>query len=306
MRYMFLACMAGILSLCVNIYADDIHITPNKLVLQKTYNVTHDKVYSRDMFPSIEKNFLVTTIPLDRFSVFEKCIDIKSIFLQLGYEMAPCESEMVEFRFISTMDGDMVDFVKKMYVQHYGDKLEISTLSIRPLGTMPTDYTLIDYELSSGLKKNSGTFAMKYRSNNSPQVKKLTFMYEINGTLKVLKSTQNIATNDTISAQNTRVERIKFERVGADYMSESELNKSGAKSYIRADMAITKDKIKPRVVVKKGDRIRVSNFEGGVSMEVVLVARQSGAQNDIINAQNPSSGKILRVKIIDAGKAEMI
>lgn len=71
-------------------------------------------------------------------------------------------------------------------------------------------------------------------------------------------------------------------------------------------MIITRDKIKPRVFVKKGESIHASSTSNGISLEVLLIAKQNGVYNEIINAENPQSGKILRVKVIDEGKGEIL
>ena len=38
----------------------------------------------------------------------------------------------------------------------------------------------------------------------------------------------------------------------------------------------------------------------------MLEARQNGIYDEIINAKNPASGKILRVRITDVGKGEIL
>ena len=292
----------------INLIADDISIPPSKLSLQKSYQVSKNNIYSTDIFPQIDKRFKIATLPPDKFTLKLKSVDIKLIFARYGYEISSFESEFVEFNFVSDMREDKaLDFIQKMYIQHYGKSLEIKKLLVRPIGVLPQQYELLEYELAPpALKKNNGTFVMKYRTGEHSHIKKITFAYMLEGTLEVLKSTQNINVNDTLTPQNTRAERITFERVGAEYISTQEIYNSGAKSYIRVDTAITKDKNKPRIIVKKGDKIRVFSREGGITTEIVLVARQNAVHNEIINAQNPNSGKIIRVKITDEGKGEIL
>ena len=147
---------------------------------------------------------------------------------------------------------------------------------------------------------------MRYRTPDGERIKKLTFIYEIQARLRVAKSTQNIPSSENLSLQNVEEDFIKFERVGAEFVSIEEIQKYSAKSYIRTQMPITKDKIKPRILVKKGDMVRVLGVQEGVSIETLLVAKQSGAYNEIINAQNPDSGKILRIRIVSESKGEIL
>ncbi|MCX2717858.1 flagellar basal body P-ring formation chaperone FlgA [Helicobacter sp. MIT 21-1697] len=308
MKHFFLFLVILMSSINVSRAADDISIPSSKLFLQKSYQVNKSSIYSTDIFPQIDRRFKIATLPPDKFTLKLKSVDIKLIFARYGYEISSFESEFVEFNFISDMREDKaLEFIQKMYIQHYGKTLEIKKLLVRPIGVLPQQYELLEYELAPpALKKNSGTFVMKYRTGEHSHIKKITFAYTLEGVLEVLKSTQNINVNDTLTPQNTRTERIAFERVGAEYMSAQELYNSGAKSYIRADTAITKDKIKPRIIVKKGEKIRVFSREGGIVTEIVLVARQNAVYNEIINAQNPNSGKIIRVKITDEGKGEIL
>lgn len=296
------------LFLCVALNADEIFIPSPKLHLQKSYTVSDEDIYSTDMFPNIDRKFKVLTLPPESFRLKVKSVAIKLLFARYGYDIVSFESEYVEFNFVTDMrEKDIFDFIEKMYIKHYGENLHIKDVRVKPWGKIPEGYELLGFDISeSALKKNSGTLSMKYRTANNPKVKKLTFLYMIDATLKVLKSTQNIAVNETIDKHNTSTDTIVFEKVGAEYIGTKELNTTSAKIYIRANTAITKDKIKPKIIVRKGERIRVVGYDDGISMEIILEARQNGAFNDIINAQNPSSKKILRVRVVDEGRGEIL
>lgn len=298
-------------TLCTSslLFCDDFtrQMEPSHLQLKKEYIVFDSTIYSTHIFPTISKRFKIATIPPDRFSIELQSVDLKLLFARYGYELS-FDSDVVLFRYVNDMrEKDALDFLKKMYIQYYGNRLEIDNILVRPLYTRPIHYEQVDFEIPpSSLKKNTGSFIMKYHIPGKEQQKKLTFIYEIQGSLSVFASTRAINVNENLDEQNTREMKIKFERVNAPFINKDDINSSGAKSYIRADMLITKDKIKPRVLVKKGERIRASNNFSGINAEVVLIARQSGAKNDIINAQNPESGKILRVKILDIGRGEIL
>lgn len=292
--------------------ADDIKI-PNsvpssKLHLQKSYSVSQNNIYSTDLFPQMDRKFKLASFPPDRFTLRLKSVDIKLIFQRFGYEISSFESDVVEFEFVSSMkENDALEFIQKMYIEHYGKDLQIDKILVRPLGSLPKDYTLIDFSIPNfAVKKNSGTLTMRYRTPNTELIKKLSFIYEIQAQLRVVKSTQNIHSSENLSLQNVREDFIQFERVGADFVSIEDIQKYSAKSYIRTQMPITKDKLKPRILVKKGDMVRVFGVQEGVSIETMLVAKQSGAYNEVINAQNPNSGKILRIRVVSENKGEII
>ncbi|EFR46728.1 flagella basal body P-ring formation protein FlgA [Helicobacter cinaedi CCUG 18818 = ATCC BAA-847] len=292
--------------------ADEIEIPKSvpssKLHLQKSYSVSQNDIYSTDLFPQMDRKFKIASFPPDRFTLRLKSVDIKLIFQRFGYKIISFESDVVEFEFVSSMkENDALEFIQKMYIQHYGKDLQIDKILVRPLGNLPKDYTLIDFSIPNfAVKKNSGSFTMGYRTLDGERIKKLTFIYEIQARLRVAKSTQNIPSSENLSLQNVEEDFIKFERVGAEFVSIEEIQKYSAKSYIRTQMPITKDKLKPRILVKKGDMVSVFNKQEGVSIETLLVAKQSGAYNEIINAQNPDSGKILRIRIVSENKGEIL
>lgn len=292
--------------------ADDIEIPKSvpssKLHLQKSYQISQNDIYSTDLFPQINRKFKLASFPPDRFTLRLKSVDLKLIFQRFGYEIISFESDIVEFEFVSSMkENDALEFIQKMYIQHYGKDLQIDKILVRPLARLPKDYTLIDFSIPNfAVKKNNGTFAMRYRTPNTEHIKKLSFIYEIQAHLRVAKSTQNIHSSENLSLQNVREDLIKFERVGAEFVSIEDIQKYSAKSYIRIQTPITKDKLKPRILVKKGDMVRVFGIQEGVSIETMFVAKQSGAYNEIINAQNLDSGKILRIRVVSENKGEII
>lgn len=306
------SCFMVLIFAVMGAMADDMKIPESvpssKLHLQKSYSVSQNDIYSTDLFPQMDRKFKLASFPPDRFTLRLKSVDIKLIFQRFGYEISSFESDVVEFEFISSMkENDALEFIQKMYIQHYGKDLQIDKILVRPLGNLPKDYTLIDFSIPNfAVKKNSGSFTMRYRTPDGERIKKFTFIYEIQARLRVAKSTQNIPSSENLSLQNVEEDFIKFERVGAEFVSIEEIQKYSAKSYIRTQMPITKDKIKPRILVKKGDMVRVLGVQEGVSIETLLVAKQSGAYNEIINAQNPDSGKILRIRIVSENKGEIL
>lgn len=285
-----------------------IEIPSMRLHLSKQYAIHHAEIYAKDMFPFLEKNFKLATLPADKFNLKMRSADIKLIFARYGYTITSNESDVVEFVFESDMnERESKEFLQKMYVKHHGENLQIQKILIRPLGLLPEHYQAIEYDLpSNALKRSKGTLTMKYCTLQNPQIKKVPLIYEIQAQFRVLKSTRVIHTNEVIDQNNTALDSVVFDRVWAEYMSLDDLGKNGAKSYIRADLPITKDKLKPRIVVKKGENIRVSTQEGGVMLEAVLIAKQNGVYDEVINALNPHSGKILRVRVVDAGKGEIL
>lgn len=296
-----------ILCLCIKLFANDIILPDSKLTLNQLYHISKNDIYAKDIFPQLDRNFKVASFAPDKFVLRMKTSDLKLLFKRNGYSVDG-EFSVVEFRYINDMrDFEAYEFIKKMYIKHYGENLVIKSLLVKRLNDLPPSFDFLGFELAQTmLKKQSGNFMMKYHTPNDKHTKRATFSYLMNASLQVFKASRDIASNELIDTSNTKLESISFERTLGDYILSSDINNSSAKAYIRANTAITKDKIKPKIIVKKGDDIRVISTELGISAEIILQALQNATYNDIINAKNPQSGKVIRVRVIDVGKGEML
>jgi flagella basal body P-ring formation protein FlgA len=68
---------------------------------------------------------------------------------------------------------------------------------------------------------------------------------------------------------------------------------------------VTGDLIRERMV-KSGDRVRAVVRLGGVEIETVAVAAQTGALNDIISVLNPGTRRVLRGRVVGNGEVEVV
>lgn len=66
------------------------------------------------------------------------------------------------------------------------------------------------------------------------------------------------------------------------------------------------DKTQALIIVRKNDIITGVYEEGQISIEISLKALENGALNQIIQAKNLESNKILKAKILSGSKAQIL
>lgn len=157
----------------------------------------------------------------------------------------------------------------------------------------------------NALSKSSGTLIAKI--HNGASVLSVPIAYTINATLEVIKATQLISSNATITPQNTAIDRADLSALtNTKLLAKDALGKVSARSLISSGGIITLDKVKERILVRKGEMITAIIKSQNLSLQTQVQALQNGAKGQIIKVLNPSTQKILRAQIIDESTAEIL
>lgn len=157
----------------------------------------------------------------------------------------------------------------------------------------------------NALSKSSGTLIAKI--HNGASVLSVPIAYTITATLEVVKATQLISSNTTITLQNTAIDRADLSTLkNTKLLPQSALGKVSARSLIGSGSIITLDKVKERILVRKGEMITAIIKSQNLSLQTQVQALQNGTQGQIIKVLNQSTQKILRAQIIDENTAEIL
>lgn len=157
----------------------------------------------------------------------------------------------------------------------------------------------------TALAKSSGTLIAKI--HNGASVVSVPISYSIDAELSVIKATALISTNADITSQNTATQRSKLALLrNTKLLPQSALGKVSARSLIGSGSIITLDKVKERILVRKGEMITAIIKSQNLSLQTQVQALQNGTQGQIIKVLNQSTQKILRAQIIDENTAEIL
>ncbi len=193
--------------------------------------------------------------------------------------------------------------IKETYLKEYKDlKLEIETIDLK-IPERFSNVSILSYELnvSDKLKKDGVVFL---RLENEPNLR-LPVRYSVIGSMQAFKSTEAIKKDENITANNTKKERVLFGAL-SNPLLEGAIDKVSAKNFISPNMLLSADKTQALIIVRKNDIITGVYEEGQISIEISLKALENGALNQIIQAKNLESNKILKAKVLSSSKAQIL
>ncbi|GHR72696.1 flagella basal body P-ring formation protein FlgA [Helicobacter pylori] len=193
--------------------------------------------------------------------------------------------------------------IKEAYLKEYKDlKLEIETINLE-IPERFSNASILSYELnaSNKLKKDGVVFL---RLENEPNLR-LPVRYSVIGSMQAFKSISTIKKDENITANNTKKERVLFGAL-SNPLLEGAINKVSAKNFIPPNTLLSVDKTQALIIVRKNDIITGVYEEGQISIEISLKALENGALNQIIQAKNLESNKILKAKVLSGSKAQIL
>ncbi|MFT2613113.1 flagellar basal body P-ring formation chaperone FlgA [Helicobacter pylori] len=193
--------------------------------------------------------------------------------------------------------------IKKAYLKEYKDlKLEIETINLE-IPERFSNAPILSYELnaSNKLKKDGVVFL---RLENEPNLR-LPVRYSVVGSMQVFRSIGAIKKDENITANNTQKERVLFGAL-SNPLLEGAIGKVSAKNFIPPNTLLSADKTQALIIVRKNDIITGVYEEGQISIEISLKALENGALNQIIQAKNLESNKILKAKVLSSSKAQIL
>ncbi len=207
-------------------------------------------------------------------------------------------------RTLLAMDTNMLKAeIKEIYLKEYQDlKLEIETINLE-IPERFSNTSILSYELnaSNKLKKDGVVFL---RLENEPNLR-LPVRYSVIGSMQAFKSIEAIKKDENITANNTKKERVLFGAL-SNPLLEGAIDKVSAKHFIPPDTLLSMDKTQALIIVRKNDIITGVYEEGQISIEISLKALENGALNQIIQAKNLESNKILKAKVLSSSKAQIL
>ncbi len=207
-------------------------------------------------------------------------------------------------RTLLAMDTNMLKTeIKETYLKEYKDlKLEIETINLE-IPERFSNTPILSYELNASNKlKKDGVVFLKLE--NEPNLR-LPVRYSVIGSMQAFKSIEAIKKDENITANNTQKERVLFGAL-SNPLLEGAIDKVSAKNFIPPNTLLSMDKTQALIIVRKNDIITGVYEEGQISIEISLKALENGALNQIIQAKNLESNKILKAKVLSSSKAQIL
>ncbi len=193
--------------------------------------------------------------------------------------------------------------IKEIYLKEYKDlKLEIETINLE-IPERFSHASILSYELNASNKlKKDGVVFLKLE--NEPNLR-LPVRYSVIGSMQAFKSASAIKKDENITANNTKKERVLFGAL-SNPLLEGAIDRVSAKNFIPPDTLLSMDKTQALIIVRKNDIITGVYEEGQINIEISLKALENGTLNQIIQAKNLESNKILKAKVLSSSKAQIL
>lgn len=119
---------------------------------------------------------------------------------------------------------------------------------------------------------------------------------------EVVVASHGIAKGQQLNPDNVRLQRENISNLKGQYFTNiNEVNDLATKRSLRGNEIITLSKVKPQIVIHRGDEIILRAEMGPVSVEIKGEALENGARGQKIAIKNLKSKKIVEGQVIHKG-----
>lgn len=208
----------------------------------------------------------------------------------------------------------------KLYNNAYKDyDIKIHNIEVSANKSIDPTASLEEFKFNQVLlKRNSGEFSIiigsLMKNGNDPKnpnkillyKSQVQIEYELSATITALKAKENIKTLSTIDASNAEPTRIDLTFSTYPYLLASRLGKVSARSFIARNAIIYENKVRPLLLVKRGQMLDIAYKQSNLSINYQMRAVDNGGLGDIIKVKNEQTNKIFEVRIIGPLKGELL
>ncbi|WP_163498712.1 flagellar basal body P-ring formation chaperone FlgA [Helicobacter suis] len=135
---------------------------------------------------------------------------------------------------------------------------------------------------------------------------KIWIKYSLNASIGIYKSKTMLRKDQNLDASNTYFENIPFTHFNALPIDASYINNSSARSFIAPNTILSIDRVGPKILIYKHEIFNATLKEGPIFLETSLQALENGVLNQVIQALNMRSKKVIQVKITGLLKGEVL
>ncbi len=196
--------------------------------------------------------------------------------------------------------------IKTQYEHFYKDN-NIEIESITPYFTQ--DSKINDVEIkaiyfSDNSLPSTSSLKIEFIYNHKSFTQILN--YDVKANIKAIYAKTTIKKNQDITSEITYTKTIPLSMLKTPLLTQKDLNSVGAKVQIPSNTLITISQITGKILIHQNEPFIAIYHDGGILIQTTLIAKQDGRKNDIIQALNPESKKIIRVRVLENGNGEIL
>lgn len=118
-------------------------------------------------------------------------------------------------------------------------------------------------------------------------------------------ASRDLTRGHVLSPGDIELKLVDASRVRGPIASQSQLVGRQLKSYVRAGDFLRTNKIQSEVLIRKGDRVRVSVVGQGIRVSSFGIAQEAGSEGDVIRLENKSSKREIYGRIAGPDRVEV-
>jgi flagella basal body P-ring formation protein FlgA len=180
----------------------------------------------------------------------------------------------------------------------------IHAVVVNPLDSMKIPSGDISLRVSpNGLEEGLGRRAFHVQINmNGKSWQTIDAIADVSASIDAVVPTRVIQIDSVIDAEDVAIHRVKL--TDLDHQLITDVKDVIGKSAVRplqTNNPIRLGMVKKPYAIRKGDRVSIEARHGGLSIQVVGLAKSSGEIGQTATVTNVDSGKELRAKIVGPG-----
>lgn len=197
------------------------------------------------------------------------------------------------------------DFIKAQYLSRY-DGLHISSVNLLLNKNTKINEVVLDQITLKPVvnSKFSGILSLDYTYKGYRYHDDIK--YSLEGKIDALIAKMNIKGGENLTEQNTRKASLSLSDIRHIPASKTDVLSGAAKFFITKDSVISENYITKRILIRKNEMFTAHYKNEGVYVEITLRAKENGQKDQVIEAINPVTKKVLNVKVIDLNKGEIL
>lgn len=180
----------------------------------------------------------------------------------------------------------------------------IHAVVVDPIDPIKIPYGNIGLRVSSkGVEEGLGRRAFHIHvSTNGEPWQTIDAVADVSASIDAVVPTRVIQVDSVIEAEDVAVQRVKLMDLDHQLiMSVKDVIGKSAARPLQTNNPIRLGMVKKPYAVRKGDRVSIEARHGGLSIQVVGLAKSSGELGQTATVSNVDSGKELRAKIVGPG-----
>jgi flagella basal body P-ring formation protein FlgA len=185
------------------------------------------------------------------------------------------------------------------YSSWEAENVEVRVLPFRPVPLPEGATKLRVLRPSNGISPGQQSFLIAAESGGKEHVR-LWVKAEVRVFEEVVVSSQALASQEIVKASDVRLERRDIAGLQARpfYRIDEVIGQQVARA-IPVNETLTQKKLERPTVMRRGSAVTLVYETGALRVETPGIAEENGKAGELIQVKNPSSGKLLRGRVLD-------